>query len=277
VLSNPGAVGVTVVSMERDRATVLARHGGSAAAVDRTRSPRARQRITPPGVFAALAAATAVLYLALLLGDSSITWLIREEHPIELIGALSLLAACIACLVLWRRVADDPRWPRLRRLSLVGLAALFFFGFGEEISWGQRIFGIAPPESVEAANSQGELNVHNLDLFGSFNSDSLFQVFWLVLGVIVPLSALWLPARRVLQRFVPILPVALAPLFVINQLLTRGFDELFAREPDLWNSSTYTPEFAIFEVKETVASLLLAAAFWLLVLWWRRETHAPAA
>lgn len=263
--------------MERDRAAVLARHGGSAGAVDGSRLSRARDRITPAGVFAALAAATALLYLALLLGDTSITWLIREEHPIELAGAFSLLAACVACLVLWRRVADDQRWPRLRRLSLLALAALFFFGFGEEISWGQRIFGIAPPESVEAANSQGELNVHNLDFFGSFNSDSLFQVFWLVLGVVVPLTALWLPARRVLQRFVPILPLALAPLFVVNQLLTRGFDELFAQEPGLWNSSVYTPEFAIFEVKETVACLLLAAAFWLLVFGWRREPQATAA
>ena len=83
-------------------------------------------------------------------------------------------------------------------------------------------------------------------------------------------------ARRLLQRLVPILPIALAPLFVLNQLFTRGFDELFTRQPDLYKSSVFPAEFAIFEVKETVASLLLAAAFWVLVRRWRREPDATA-
>jgi len=215
--------------------------------------------------------------LALLLGDASTTWLIREEHPIEALGAVSLLAAGIACLVLWRSVAGNARWPLLRRLSLLALAALFIFGFGEEISWGQRIFGIAPPESLETANRQEELNLHNLEVFsGSLNPDGLFQLFWLVVGIIVPLAALVPRARRLLQRLVPILPIALAPLFVLNQLFTRGFDELFTRQPDLYKSSVFPAEFAIFEVKETVASLLLAAAFWVLVRRWRREPDATA-
>ena len=32
----------------------------------------------------------------------------------------------------------------------------------EEISWGQRLFGIAPPEFFATHNVQGEINVHNL-------------------------------------------------------------------------------------------------------------------
>ena len=241
-----------------------------------TRTRRGPERITtPPAVVGALLVAAVLFYLALLLDDGTITWLIREEHPIEAIGAASLLAAGIACLVLWRRVAGDARWPGLRRLSLLALALLFFFGFGEEISWGERIFGIAPPEALQTANRQEELNVHNLRLFsGSLNPDNLFQLFWLVLGVIVPLAALWRPARRLLQRLVPILPLALAPLFVLNQLLTRAFDELFTREPGLYNSSIFPAEFSIFEVKESVACLLLAAGFWLLVRGWRQEPDA---
>jgi hypothetical protein len=216
-----------------------------------------------------------LLYVALLLDDATVTWLIREEHPIELAGALSLLAASVACLVLWRHVRGDVRWPGLRRLSLLALAALFFFGFGEEISWGERIFGFAPPESLREANGQGESNLHNLEVFsGSANPDALFQLFWLAMGVIVPVLALWGPARRRLGRLVPILPAALAPAFVLNQVLTRGFDELFAREPGLYHSSVFSPGFSIFEVKETAACLLLAAGFWLLVRGWRHEPIA---
>ena len=43
-----------------------------------------------------------------------------------------------------------------------GYAALFFFNCGEEISWGQRIFGIATPAKLERVNVQQELNLHNL-------------------------------------------------------------------------------------------------------------------
>jgi hypothetical protein len=221
----------------------------------------------------ALTVVVVLLYLALLLDDASITWLIREDHPIELLGALGLLAASVACVTLWRRVKGDVRWPRLRRLSLVVLAAMFFFGFGEEMSWGERILGFAPPESVGGANRQGEFNVHNLQLFaGGLNPDGLFQLFWLVVGVIIPIVALSERARRLLQRAVPILPLALAPLFVLNQLLTFAFNDLFTRKPSLYHSSVFLdPDHPIFEVKETVASLLLAAGFWMLVRGWRRE------
>jgi hypothetical protein len=43
---------------------------------------------------------------------------------------------------------------------LLGLAA--FFVAGEEISWGQRIFGWGTPETLDAINHQGETNVHNI-------------------------------------------------------------------------------------------------------------------
>jgi hypothetical protein len=223
-------------------------------------------------VVLALAAAVVLLYLTLLLGDAAATWLIREDHPIELGGALCLLAASAACLVLWHRVRGDARWPRVRRLSLLLLAVLFFFGFGEEISWGERIFGFSAPDSVSDVNKQGETNVHNLEIFGgSLDADNLFQVFWLTMGVIIPLLALWPPARSRIQRLLPILPAVLAPLFVLNQLLIRGFDRLFSSNPDLYQSSVFEFDFSIFEVKETAACLLLAAGFWLLVRGWRAE------
>ncbi len=43
---------------------------------------------------------------------------------------------------------------------LGGLALVF--GAGEEISWGQRIFGFATPGFLQEVNSQGEFTVHNI-------------------------------------------------------------------------------------------------------------------
>jgi hypothetical protein len=236
-------------------------------------APSAAER--PSGSAAALVLLVVVplLYLTLLLGDATFSWLIREEHPIEGLGALSLLASSIACFVLWRRVRDDDRWPALRRLSLLALAVLFLFGFGEEISWGQRILGLETPESLQAANAQNETNVHNLQAFGGvLDMDGLFQLFWLMMGVVIPVLALWRVARRPLERLIPILPLALAPLFVLNQLLTRGFYEMLSANPDLYHSTRFGFEHGIFEIKETVSCLLLATGFWVLVL---RQKRAP--
>jgi hypothetical protein len=164
-------------------------------------------------------------------------------------------------------VRGDEHWPPLRRLCLLGLTVVFFFGFGEEISWGQRIFGWGTPESLQTANTQDETNLHNLGFFsGALNMDTMFQLFWLVIGVIIPVMALWAAPRRFFQRWVPIFAVALAPLFVLNQVLTRSFHTLFTHDPGLYNSTGFTFNHSIFETKESVASLLLATGIWLLVL-----------
>jgi hypothetical protein len=48
-------------------------------------------------------------------------------------------------------------------LGVTGLLTLLcLFGAGEEISWGQRIFGLETPEYLKGKNAQGELGVHNL-------------------------------------------------------------------------------------------------------------------
>lgn len=63
---------------------------------------------------------------------------------------------------LWRLRHAWPRFGRMGRLVLVGMVLICVFGAGEEISWGQRVFGIQTPEALAARNTQGEFNLHNL-------------------------------------------------------------------------------------------------------------------
>ena len=42
------------------------------------------------------------------------------------------------------------------------MSLFFFFGAGEEISWGQRIFGLESSDFFKENNAQGETNFHNL-------------------------------------------------------------------------------------------------------------------
>jgi hypothetical protein len=75
------------------------------------------------------------------------------------------------------------------------LAFLFFFGAMEEISWGQRIFGVQSPEWFLEHNRQSELNIHNLILYG-VNINRL--VFGKILAMIVGVHLLLVP---LLYRF----------------------------------------------------------------------------
>jgi len=46
------------------------------------------------------------------------------------------------------------------------IAVLMLFGAGEEISWGQRIFGWQSGDTFQEMNRQGETNLHNLEING---------------------------------------------------------------------------------------------------------------
>lgn len=93
-------------------------------------------------------------------------------HAFALASALGLWGALKA----WREGAEDEqRLPRA--IMLAGLAAFCFLVAGEEISWGQRLLGFAPPEIFLQHNYQQELNFHN------FLKTIAFDVKWLVAGI----------------------------------------------------------------------------------------------
>lgn len=48
------------------------------------------------------------------------------------------------------------------KIGILGLSFVFFFGAGEEISWGQRIFNVESSQYFLENNAQGETNLHNL-------------------------------------------------------------------------------------------------------------------
>jgi hypothetical protein len=76
---------------------------------------------------------------------------------------------------------------------------LFLFGAMEEISWGQRILGIESPQWFLKYNKQGEVNVHNLLIYG-VNINKL--VFGKILAVIIGIYLLAVPlVYRFDERF----------------------------------------------------------------------------
>ena len=79
------------------------------------------------------------------------------------------------------------------------IVLLMFFGAGEEISWGQRIFDIESTDYFLAYNRQGELNLHNMSLNG-VNMNAL--IFGRALTIFLIIYYLILPSiYRRKQRF----------------------------------------------------------------------------
>jgi cell division protein FtsW (lipid II flippase) len=89
---------------------------------------------------------------------------IREDGIVEWLTVFGLLAASFVCIY---RVVNKPRnATALFLLTSLVLGLLLFIAAGEEISWGQRIFGLQTPEYFREKNLQSETNFHNLKVNG---------------------------------------------------------------------------------------------------------------
>ncbi|MBS3993729.1 MAG: hypothetical protein KGZ87_08435 [Bacteroidetes bacterium] len=84
----------------------------------------------------------------------------REDGSIEYGTAFLLL--CISLLQLYRFQALQRYKGFIWKLGTLFFIAIFFFGAGEEISWGQRIFGIESSAYFLENNAQQETNLHNM-------------------------------------------------------------------------------------------------------------------
>jgi len=108
--------------------------------------------------------------------------IVEEDGVVEYISAILFLISSILAVTWLIRY----RMPFRHRVVLALLAFCLFVFFGEEISWGQRIFGIGTLEILSEANVQNENNLHNL--FG-YLFPSLFLLAVIVYGVIFPFAA----------------------------------------------------------------------------------------
>lgn len=109
-------------------------------------------------------------------------WMVREDGFLECMTALALFAAALLCWLrgwtLWNNKS------RLFSICCFFYGAVLFFGMGEEISWGQRIFDIETPEAWAEVNYQAETNLHNL-VIADVNINRLIFGKVLAIGLVV--------------------------------------------------------------------------------------------
>lgn len=84
--------------------------------------------------------------------------IVKEDRIVEQMQAWSWLGASIFSFMTAWRYRKEPLWGGLYVLLGLGL----FFVAGEEIAWGQRIFGFETPDDWAEKNLQQETTLHNL-------------------------------------------------------------------------------------------------------------------
>jgi hypothetical protein len=201
--------------------------------------------------------------ISALLGKGVYKWVTGEDGLAE-----TLQVTCYALSFLLA-VGIVGRLGRGGRRGIACLYALLAVGLcflvGEELAWGQRIFGWTTPEPLEAINKQGEITLHNIEGVGyAFKwAQLLVGAYGAILPVLLPWwidgSAAWSRARGFLAFVIP--HFTLVPYFAF-MFTWRLYRNLF-EEPHHYY-------FVISEYNEIV-ELVLALGFLLfLAFQWRR-------
>jgi len=87
-----------------------------------------------------------------------------QEGIVEKVSALLLLlssAILAAAMFKIKKIAQTPKTGQKIMILLLVMSGLLFVFFGEEISWGQRLFGWKSGAVFETYNYQNETNLHN--------------------------------------------------------------------------------------------------------------------
>lgn len=147
----------------------------------------------------------------------------REDGFFEWMTALFFFSAAVTFFIVFLRT---------KNIFLLGLAFIFFMGAGEEISWGQRVFGFNTPESLNKVNVQHEFNLHNLEVFNDSDAihgkkkgferileiNMLFRLFSVTFCMLIPLFFLYMKPKWKMNKKLqmPVAPFTIGMFFFIS-------------------------------------------------------------
>ena len=160
---------------------------------------------------------------------------VQEDGVAEWLTVAGLLSGSIVCFIRFVKLLNKKsRWFLVVTL---GLALFLFFAAGEEISWGQRIFGLRTPEYFQEHNAQKETNLHNLVIGGVKLNKLVFSVILVGLLGIFLVVVPWLYQKKTgIKKVLDASAVPVPRLYqVIGFLLVFGLTSLIhhGKSPEL--------------------------------------------
>ena len=205
-----------------------------------------------------------LIYFPCYVSNDLLVELTKEDGFYEYGGAILFLLTSIAFFVLVAKPSlyqNKASKPYPQRKFFLFFAILFFFAFGEEISWGQRILNFATPESLKKLNMQEEFNLHNIDVFHGITADGkektgfsalltmhkMFYLACLLYLLVLPI----LYKKDKIESFIdklgaPVPSIFFGLVFIVNWIYSR----MLAANNTLDNHG-------IVEIKEAVIALIL--------------------
>ncbi|MBC7913440.1 MAG: hypothetical protein H7Y07_04885 [Pyrinomonadaceae bacterium] len=155
--------------------------------------------------------------------------LITEDSIVEWLSFLFLILSGFSSSVLAYRIKNRNNYFHWFFILFAGFCILAGF---EEISWGQRVFGVETTEFFQKHSDQKEINLHNtFQGTVGIKTKHIALLVMFVYGVILPLLAkkrydfIWLK-----ERFLIIPPGFLVPGFLFATILMLDFQTGYEEE-----------------------------------------------
>lgn len=165
---------------------------------------------------------------------------ITEGSFIEILAPIFWFIAAIILFFIFLKSKSNNRPYFLktkRNIFYLLLGLIYIFCCGEEISWGQQIFGWETTEIFQKDNAQQETNIHNLWIFQGYDrnlnekvgfqrwytSARIFSIFWFLYSVLVPImNENSIKAQNFFGRiYFPVIPLWISILFLMNYIISR--------------------------------------------------------
>lgn len=146
--------------------------------------------------------------------------LTSEDGPVEWCTVICLVLSGILSAAIALKLVASNRTARHTCFFAI-FAVLCFIASGEEVSWGQRIFGFGTPHFFQQHNYQNETSIHNLvpvhlKHLGRFILGSAMCIY----GILLPLAARNPRLRRLFRtRGLAVPPPALSVSFLLGCML----------------------------------------------------------
>jgi hypothetical protein len=188
------------------------------------------------------------IYLRYLVSTDVYLNFVMEDGIVEYSTFFFLLFSSFVCL--YRTIQYTMGKKGLWIFTWALLAGLFFFGAGDEISWGQRIFGIQSSEFFLEHNKQAETNLHNLVVDGySLNKIIFSQFLFVVLAIYFLFSRLMGSKISFIRNLVNKFNIPIPRIFHIIVMLSAALMILtiqFTKDSELYELSFSVVFFLIF-------------------------------